>query len=119
LLETQIAGTSGEEATQALARTQATSAAEMPSHVMPDRTQAIPATRRRTTAAPSPRSAERTASRRRWGNFLAGLAVLAAGVLVALAILQASGSGSDNTVNENNVHDQAQGIEALISDHSH
>jgi hypothetical protein len=39
-------------------------------------------------------------------------------VLVALAILQASGSGSDNTVNESNVHNQAQGVENLVRDHS-
>jgi eukaryotic-like serine/threonine-protein kinase len=116
-LETQIASNS-DDATQALARTQAISAAPVPSHLMPDRTQAIPATRRRATAATPVRSARRSASRRHWGNFIAGLAILAAGVLVALAILQASGSGSDNTVNENNVHDQAQGIEAQIRDHS-
>jgi serine/threonine-protein kinase len=119
-LETQIAS-SGDDATQALARTQAVSQSDMPSGVMPDRTQSIPpaARRRTTTAAPAGRQpARRGAARRRWGNFIAGLAVLAAGVLVALAILQASGSGNDNKVNEGNVHDQAQGVESLIRDHS-
>jgi hypothetical protein len=49
---------------------------------------------------------------------VAGLAVLAAGVLVAIAILQASGSGSDNTIDEGNVHDQAQALESYIRDNS-
>jgi hypothetical protein len=87
---------------------------------MPDRTQAIPpSARRRSTAAPA-RTADtrKRTSRRRWANFIAGLAILAAGVLVAIAILQASGSGSDNTVSEGNVHDQAQALEAYIRDHS-
>jgi eukaryotic-like serine/threonine-protein kinase len=121
-LETVIASGS-EDATQAMARTQAISQTDVPRHLMPDRTQSIPPARRRaatTTAAPRGRSglARRTSSRRRWANFIAGLAILAAGVLVALAILQASGSGNSNTVNENDVHGQAQGLEALIRDHS-
>jgi eukaryotic-like serine/threonine-protein kinase len=121
-LETVIASGS-EDATQAMARTQAISQTDVPRHLMPDRTQSIPPARRRaatTTAAPRGRSApaRRTSSRRRWANFIAGLAILAAGVLVALAILQASGSGNSNTVNENDVHGQAQGVEALIRDHS-
>jgi serine/threonine protein kinase len=116
-LETQIAAAGGEDATQALSRTQAIPAGDMPSHVMPDRTQSIPPARRRGAAAPAPRQAARkSAARRRWGNFIAGLAILAAGALVALAILQASGSGSDNNVSEGNVHDQAQGLESLIRD---
>jgi K+-transporting ATPase c subunit len=39
-------------------------------------------------------------------------------VLVAIAILQASGSGSDNNVSEGNVHDQAQALESYIRDNS-
>ena len=31
---------------------------------------------------------------------------------------QSSGSGSDNSVNEGNVHDQAQGLESLVRDNS-
>jgi serine/threonine protein kinase len=121
-LETVIA-TDSEDATQAMARTQAISQTDVPAHLMPDRTQSIPPARRRTAATtPAPRSrsapAGRKSSRRRWANFIAGLAILAAGVLVALAILQASGSGNSNTVNENDVHGQAQGVEALIRDHS-
>jgi serine/threonine protein kinase len=113
-----IAGGGGEDATQALARTQAISSQQVPDHLMPDRTQSIPPAARRRAPAPAPRQARRSATRRRWGNFVAGLAILAAGVLVALAILQASGSGSDNTVNESNVHNQAQGVENLVRDHS-
>jgi eukaryotic-like serine/threonine-protein kinase len=117
-LEALTIGGGADDATQALARTQAVAQQPVPDHLMPDRTQAIPPTaRRRAAAAPAP-AKRRSASRRRWGNFLAGLAILAAGVLVALAILQSSGSGSDNTVNENNVHDQAQGIENLVRDNS-
>jgi ferric-dicitrate binding protein FerR (iron transport regulator) len=86
--------------------------------MMPDRTQAIPPARRSTAASARPASARKKASRRRWANFVAGLAILAAGVLVAIAILQASGSGSDNTIHESNVHDQAQSLEAYIRDHS-
>jgi hypothetical protein len=37
---------------------------------------------------------------------------------VALAVIQASGSPNDNTVNANNFHDQAQQLEALIRSHS-
>jgi serine/threonine-protein kinase len=115
------AGGRGEDATQALARTQAISQGDVPPHLMPDRTQSIPpAARRRATAAPAQRRppARRSESRRRWGNFIAGLAILAAGVLVALAILQASGSGNSNSVNESNVHNQAQALENLIRSHS-
>jgi eukaryotic-like serine/threonine-protein kinase len=116
-LETRIAAGS-EDATQALARTQAISAQEIPPHAMPDRTTAIPPPRRR-TAAPTPaRPDRRRAARRRWANFIAGIAILAAGALVALAIIQASGSPNDNRVNENNVHDQVQGLESLIRSHS-
>jgi serine/threonine protein kinase len=118
-LESQTVALAGsEDATQAMARTQAIAPSNVPQHVMPDRTQSIPpAARRRTAAAPA-RDARRRASRRRWGNFLAGLAILAAGALVAIALLQASGNGSQNTVTENSVHNQAQGIENLIRDHS-
>jgi serine/threonine-protein kinase len=109
----------GEDATQALARTQAVPAgAAVPDHLMPDRTQSIPPTARRRSAPAPARTQRDRASRRRWGNFLAGLAILAAGALVALAILQASGSGSDNTINEGNVHNQAQSLESYIRDHS-
>ena len=117
-LETMMAAGS-EDATQAMARTQAIPQGDVPSHLMPDRTQSIPPTaRRRQTAAATRAPAARKRSRRRWGNFVAGLAILAAGVLVAIAILQASGSGSNNTINESNVHDQAQSLQAYIRDHS-
>jgi serine/threonine protein kinase len=119
-LETQH-GSTGEDATRALAATQAISQEDVPAHMMPDRTEAIPPARRRAaTSASRGRSAStrRSTSRRRWGNFAAGLAILAAGVLVALAILQASGSGNNNSVNESNVHDQAQALQSLIRDNT-
>jgi serine/threonine-protein kinase len=116
-LETRMLAGS-DDATQTLARTQAISSQEIPPHAMPDRTQAIPPARRR-TAAPAPARASRGRSaRRRWGNFIAGLAILAAGALVALAIIQASGSPSNNGVNANNVHDQVTGLESLIRSHT-
>src|SRR4051794_5044678 len=113
-LETIVASSS-DDATQALAATQAIPQGDVPPHMLPDRTQSIPPARRRQTTAAPP---ARKASRRRWANFVAGLAVLAAGVLVAIAILQASGSGSDNNVSEGNVHDQAQALESYIRDNS-
>jgi serine/threonine-protein kinase len=117
-LETMAAAGS-EDATQAMAQTQAIPQGDVPPHLMPDRTQAIPPARRRSTATSArPAATRKKASRRRWANFVAGLAILAAGVLVAIAILQASGSGSDNTIHEGNVHDQAQSLEAYIRDHS-
>jgi serine/threonine-protein kinase len=117
-LETVVAAGS-EDATQAMARTQAIPQGDVPSHLMPDRTQSIPPAARRRTAAPAAtRAPSRQRSRRRWANFVAGLAILAAGVLVAIAILQASGSGSNNTINESSAHDQAQALEAYIRDHS-
>jgi serine/threonine-protein kinase len=120
-LETQIA-TGGGDVTQALARTQAIARTEDgPPHLMPDRTQALPPPRRRSTTMAAPQRsapARRSGARRRWGNFIAGLAILAAGALVALAILQAAGSGNNNTVNENDVHNQAQGLESLIRDNA-
>jgi ferric-dicitrate binding protein FerR (iron transport regulator) len=87
---------------------------------MPDRTQSIPPAARRRTAAPaaSPREAQRREGRRRLANFVAGLAILAAGVLVALAILQTSGKGDANRVNEGDVHGQVQGLEDLIRSNS-
>jgi serine/threonine-protein kinase len=116
-LETRIAAGS-EDATRAMARTQAVSVQDLPPHAMPDRTQSIPPARRRQAVAPSPRQQRRSSTRRRWGNFIAGLAILAAGALVALAIIQASGSPNDNTINANTFHDQAQQLEALIRSHS-
>jgi serine/threonine-protein kinase len=113
-LETIVASSS-DDATQALAATQAIPQGDVPPHMLPDRTQSIPPARRRQATAAAP---ARKGSRRRWGNFVAGLAVLAAGVLVAIAILQASGSGSDNNVSEGNVHDQAQALESYIRDNS-
>jgi serine/threonine-protein kinase len=102
------------DATQALPATEALGGAAVPDHLMPDRTQAIPPARRQ-TSAPARR---KSAARRRWGNFIAGIAILAAGVLVALAIIQASGSPNDNRVNEGNIHDQVQGLEQLVREHS-
>ena len=112
------ARSTSDDATQALARTEAVSAQRVPEHLMPDRTQSIPPQRRRATAAPDPRRARRTATRRRWGNFIAGLAILAAGVLVVLAILQASGSPTDNKIDEGSVHDQVQALQSYIRSHA-
>lgn len=110
-----IAG-GGDDTTQALARTQAIPAGgAVPDHLMPDRTQSIPPVRRRATAPAPARPAKK---RSPWSSFVAGLLILAAGALVALAILQSSGSGSNNSVNEGNVHDQAQGLESLVRDNS-
>ena len=103
--------------TQALPATQALGGGRVPGGLMPDRTEALPPVRR---GAPAPRPAaaqRRSAARRRWGNFIAGLAILAAGALVALAIINAAGSPSSNSVSADNIHDQAAGIQALVRDH--
>ena len=104
------------EATQALPATTSLGA-QVPDHLMPDRTQSMPVPRR-TQAPKTPAARRRGAARRRFGNFVAGIAILAAGALVALAIIQATGSPSNNQVNADNIHDQATGLEALIRDHS-
>src|SRR4051812_5459436 len=65
-LETVMAtGAGGEDATRAMARTQAIPPADVPSHLMPDRTQSIPPTARRRTPPPTAREARRKAGRRR------------------------------------------------------
>jgi serine/threonine-protein kinase len=116
-LETEAA-TSSSERTQALPATQALGAGAIPPHQMPDRTDVIPPPRRRQPARQPARAQRRSASRRRWGNFIAGLAILAAGVLVALAIIQASGTSSSTRVNANDIHSQVVGLENLIRQHS-
>jgi serine/threonine-protein kinase len=104
--------------TQALPATQAIPQTAVPDHLMPDRTQSIPPPRRRAAAPPPPRQQRRSAARRRWGNFIAGLAILAAGALVALAIIQASGSPTDNRVNASDIHGQVTGLEDLVRRHT-
>ncbi len=106
---------SSDDMTQALARTEAVSAQRVPDHLMPDRTQSIPPARRRAAPAAAPR---RATKRRRLGNFIAGLAILAAGVLVVLAILQATGSPADNKIDESSVHDQVQSLQSYIRSHA-
>lgn len=103
------------DATQALSATQAlprTRAGSAPAPALPDQTSAYrPAPPRRTaTRAPA-----RRAGRRRLANFLAGLAILAAGALVAIAILQSSGDGGGaDPVNSGDVNGQVQGLQNLI-----
>ena len=112
-----LIGAGAMAATEALPATQGLGSV-VPEHLMPDRTQALPPARRRAAPPPSAAARRRSESRRRWGNFVAGLAILAAGALVALAIIQASGSPSDFRVNESDIHNQAQGIIGEIRDHS-
>src|SRR5215212_4822426 len=72
LAEALEAASAGDDATQALSRTQAVPQEDMPSHLMPDRTQSIPPARRRqATAAPRSGAPSRgAAAKRRWGNFI-------------------------------------------------
>ena len=103
----------GTDATQALPQTQAlprTGRGTAPA--LPDQTSAYrPAPQR--TRAPARQAAERR-RKRRLGNFLAGLAILAAGALVAIAILQATGESGPQSVNEGDVQSQVQGLQDLI-----
>jgi serine/threonine-protein kinase len=116
-LETR-ALSSSDDSTQALAATQAVSSQRIPEHAMPQHTQSIPPARRRAAPAAAPRDQRRRAARKRWANFVAGLAILAAGALVAIAVIQASGNGNANQVNAGNIHDQAQQLESLIREHA-
>ena len=103
------------DATQALPATTAmprTRAGRAPAPALPDQTSAYrPAPRQR--AAPARRPAERKRGRR-LANFVAGLAILAAGAVVAIAILQSTGESGPQPVNEGDVRGQVQGLQDLI-----
>ena len=115
------------EATRALAAAPATQATRTMSPAT-EATRALP-TRQRPPAVPVPPAAEpraesrpdpkRAARNRRWGQFLALLAVLMAIAAVAIVLLSSSG-GDDgiSPVNRNDVQQQIDGIEQFLRDNT-
>jgi eukaryotic-like serine/threonine-protein kinase len=105
------------EATRALDDTAATRAMAATRVVPPG-----PPARARPPAEPAERrasrdDARRAASRRRWGTFLALLAVLAAIAVVAVALSSSSGGGVD-APNSNDVEQQIQQLRDFIQENT-
>jgi serine/threonine protein kinase len=104
------------EPTQALADTAATQA------LATDQTARMPPTGVQRTAEPvaaPPARPRPPRKRRRWGPTLAALlAVMLAGVAVALAIIEATDSGGVDPVLEDDPQQQIDGIKNLIREHS-
>ena len=120
---TERLGMSDYDMTQALDDTAATRA-------MP-RTTVGPTPTRVQTAPPTPQpvqparprrderaAAQRAASRRRWGSFLALLAALAAIAIVAIALLSSSNSSSVDSVNKPDAQQQIDGLRDFIQQNS-
>jgi ferric-dicitrate binding protein FerR (iron transport regulator) len=64
-------------------------------------------------------TARRSATRRRWGTFLALLASIAAVAIVAIALLSSSGGGGGvNSVQRPDVQQQIDGLRDFIDSHS-
>jgi len=104
------------DATRALApATDATRA--LPTRQRPPTAPRPPAERE--AATPGPKAAKRSARQRRWGQFLALLAVLL--VIAAVAVALLSSSGGDNgisPVDGNDVQQQIDGIEQFLRDNT-
>jgi eukaryotic-like serine/threonine-protein kinase len=96
-------------ATRAMAATRVVPAGEAP---IPARPPAAPAERR-----PSRDDARRASSRRRWGTFLAVLAVLVAVVVVIIALSSSSGGGAD-APNSNDLDQQIQQLRDFIQENT-
>ena len=73
---------------------------------------------RRPTPPPPSRKPERRGRGRRWGAFLAFLAVLAAIVVVALALLGSDDSGGVQPVDRTGVEEQIDGIRDFLREHT-
>jgi len=104
------------DATRALApATDATRA--LPTRQRPPTAPRPPAERE--TAAPDPKAAKRSTRQRRWGQFLALLAVLLVIAAVAVALLSSSGGGETiSPVDRNDVQQQIDGIEQFLRDNT-
>jgi eukaryotic-like serine/threonine-protein kinase len=96
-------------ATRAMAATRVVPAGDPP---IPARPPAAPVER-----GPSRDEARRAASRRRWGTFLAVLAVLAAVVVVVIALSSSSGGGAD-APNSNDLDQQIQQLRDFIEENT-
>ncbi len=108
------------DATRALDTTSATRAMPRTAYVPP----APEPARGRTTSAPPARArgddrgAGRAAGRRRWGAFLALIAVLAAIGAVGVALLSSSDGGGAQPVTRDQVEDQIQDLRQFIEDNT-
>ena len=108
------------DATRALDSTSATRALPRTAYVPPASqparapTTAPPARARRDERAAS----RKAASRRRWGTFLALLAVLAAIAAVGVALLSSGGGSGAEPVTQDQVEDQIQGLRDFIQDNT-
>ena len=96
-------------ATRAMAATRVVPAGQAP---IPARPPAAPVER-----SPSRDDARRAASRRRWGTFLALLAVLAAVAVVTIALSSSSGGGAD-APNSNDLDQQIQQLRDFIQENT-
>jgi len=120
---TQRLGASEYDMTQALDDTAATRA--MPRTTLgpsPTRVQAAPPTAPPVEPARARRDeravAQRAATRRRWGSFLALLAALAAIAIVAVALLSSSSGSSVDPVNQPDAQQQIDALRDFIQNHS-
>ena len=120
---TQRLGASDYDMTQALDDTAATRA--MPRTTLgpsPTRVQAAPPTAPPVQPARARRderaAAQRAATRRRWGSFLALLAALAAIAIVAVALLSSSSGSSVDPVNQPDAQQQIDALRDFIQSHS-
>ena len=108
------------DATRALDSTSATHALPRTAYVPP-----APQPARAPTTAPPARTrrderpaSRKAASRRRWGTFLALLAVLAAIAAVGVALLSSGGGSGAEPVTQDQVEDQIQGLRDFIQDNT-
>jgi eukaryotic-like serine/threonine-protein kinase len=108
------------DATRALDSTSATRALPRTAYVPP-----APQPARAPTTAPPARAgrderatSRKAASRRRWGTFLALLAVLAAIAAVGVALLSSGGGSGAEPVTQDQVEDQIQGLRDFIQDNT-
>jgi serine/threonine protein kinase len=117
---TQRLALSETEATRAMDATSATRAMPRtgyapPAQESPRASDAAPAG---TRPRRDDRAARRGASRRRWGTFLALLAVLAAIAAVGVALLSSSDGNGATPVNQDQVEDQIRGLRDFIQQHA-
>jgi serine/threonine protein kinase len=80
----------------------------------------LPPGDRREVAAPGAKAAKRSTRQRRWGQFLALIAVLLVIAAVAVVLLSSGGGGGDSIspVDQNDVQQQIDGIEQFLRDNT-
>ncbi len=80
----------------------------------------VPPPAARAETAPDPQAAKRSTRQRRWGQFLALLAVLLVVAAVAVALLSSSGGGGDtiSPVDRDTVQQQIDGIQQFLRENT-